>query len=242
MSSLNVIPVLMVAVVGPARYRAWRETTLGRMTERLEHDLLLGIVGPLAGRRLLDIGCGDGVLTRRVAAGGAVVTGIDADPEMVATARAATPAATISVGNADHLPFADASFDVVVANTVLCLVENRREAMAEAVRVLRPGGRLVLGELGRWSLWALKRRIKGMLGSRLWRHSRFTDARALRAELAGAGLVVEEIRGAAFYPPWDWAAWLMAPVDGRLGHVTTIGAAYIAVTALKPNPSGDGMP
>lgn len=225
------------AAIGPGRYASWRATALGSVTERLEHDLLLGMVGTLAGRRVLDIGCGDGALTGKLAAGGAIVTGIDADPEMVAAAKAA-PTATIMVAEAEHLPFAEDSFDIVVANTVLCLVGDRRAALAEAVRVLRSGGRLVLGELGRWSLWAAKRRTKGMLGSRLWRHSRFSDAHALKAELAGAGLTVGAIRGAVFYPPFNWAARLMAPVDPCLGRYTTLGAAYLAVAATKPDPSG----
>lgn len=220
--------------IGPARYASWRATRLGCITERLEHDLLLGMLGPLTGRRVLDIGCGDGVLTTRLAAGGAIVTGIDSGPEMVAAAAAVASSATIMVAEAERLPFAGGSFDMVVANTVFCLVADRRAALAEAVRVLRPGGRLVLGELGRWSLWAARRRIKGMLGSRLWRHSRFSDARSLTPELAEAGLTVGVVRGAVFYPPVDWAARLMAPVDSCLGRYITIGAAYLAAAATKP--------
>lgn len=225
-------------MIGPARYAAWRATALGSVTERLEHDLLLGMGGPLAGRRVLDVGCGDGALTGRLVAGGAIVTGIDSDPEMVSTAAAVVPSATVMVGQAEHLPFADGSFDLVVANTVLCLVDDRRAALMEAIRVLRPHGRLLIGELGRWSLWAAKRRIKGMLGSSLWRRSRFSDARSLTAELAEAGLVVGVVRGAVFYPPVGWVARLMAPLDPSLGRCTTIGAAYLAAAATKPNPSG----
>lgn len=200
--------------------------------------MLLSVAGPLAGRRVLDIGCGDGALTDRLAAGGAIVTGIDADPEMVAEAAKAAPTATVMVAKAEHLPFAGGSFDVVVANTVFCLTDARRAALSEAVRVLRPGGRLLIGELGRWSLWAAKRRIKGMLGSRLWSRSRFSDTRSLVVELAEVGLTVGVVRGAVFYPPLGWAARLMAPVDSSLGRYTTIGAAYLAVATTKPYPSG----
>lgn len=225
-------------MIGPARYASWRTTRLGGITERLEHDLLLCLAGPLTARRVLDIGCGDGALTGRLVAGGAVVTAIDSDPEMVAEAAVAAPTATIMVAEAERLPFAGGSFDIVVANTVFCLVADRSKALAEAARVLRPGGRLVLGELGRWSLWALKRRVKGMLGSRLWRRSRFSDAGSIAAELAVAGLAVGVIRGAVFYPPIGWAARLMAPIDSGIGRYTTIGAAYLAVDATKPDTSG----
>ncbi|WP_137128515.1 hypothetical protein [Roseomonas sp. HF4] len=57
-------------------------------------------------------------------------------------------------------------------------------------RVLRPGGRLVIGELGRWSLWAARDRIRGWLGSRLWRRSAFHSAADLRRAAEGAGLLV----------------------------------------------------
>lgn len=229
---------MTTATIGPGRYADWRGSTLGSMTERLEHDLLLGMAGSLAGYRVLDIGCGDGMLTGTLAATGASVTGIDADPEIVAAAAATVPSATVVMGRAESLPFADGSFDLVVANTVLCLIDDRRAALAEAVRVLRPGGRLLLGELGRWSLWALTRRIKGMLGASLWRRSQFADARSLVAELSEAGVTVGVVRGAVFYPPIGWAARLMAPVDSCLGRYTTIGAAYLAVAATKPDQSG----
>lgn len=54
-------------------------------------------------------------------------------------------------GDLNVLPFADLSFDLVTAITVLCFVPDARRAAAEMVRVLRPGGRLVLGELGWYS-------------------------------------------------------------------------------------------
>lgn len=76
-------------MIGPARYASWRATWLGGITERLEHDLLLSLSGPLTERRVLDIGCGDGALTGRLVAGGAVVTAIDSEPEMVAEAAVA---------------------------------------------------------------------------------------------------------------------------------------------------------
>ena len=60
-------------------------------------------------------------------------------------------------GRLEQLPFAAASFDVMVAVTVLCFLTDASGAVRKMARVLRPGGRLVLGELGRWSLWAMVR-------------------------------------------------------------------------------------
>ncbi|MDO8607855.1 MAG: methyltransferase domain-containing protein [Phaeospirillum sp.] len=221
-------------IIGPAHYAAWRSTPLGHITERLESEALLGLAGPLPGRRVLDIGCGDGTLSGRLVVAGANVTAIDADPDMIAAARTVTPGASFLIGDGCRLPFAEASFDLAVMNTVLCLVEGRRAALSEAVRVLRGGGRLVIGELGRWSSWAAARRIRGWLGAGLWRQAHFSSAASLADEVTAAGLMVEAVRGAVFFPPWAWAARLVAPFDPYFGRMSTFGAAYIAMAARKP--------
>jgi SAM-dependent methyltransferase len=100
-------------------------------------------------------------------------------------------------------------------------------------RVLRPGGRLVIGELGKWSTWAAARRIRAWLGSRLWRSARFRTARELRALAAEAGLATEALRGAVYYPRSALAARLLAPCDRALGRLTTFGAAFLALSAIK---------
>lgn len=105
-------------------------------------------LAPQSGENILDLGCGDGQLTELIAASGAVVTGIDASPEMVAAARARGLAA--EQGSAESLPCADQSFDAVFSNAVLHWVRGQDAMMGEVRRVLRPGGRFVaeMGGLG----------------------------------------------------------------------------------------------
>ena len=224
--------------IGPQAYAAWRATSLGALTERLEQGLMLDLLGGQAGARILDIGCGDGALVRALAARGAAAVGVDPDPAMLAVARKraaeADIPATFLEGRAESLPFPDASFDAVTAMTVLCFVPDAKGAVREMARVLRPGGRLVLGELGRWSFWAARRRLRGWLGSPTWKAARFRDAAELRQLAEAAGLKVAATRGAIFYPPIGWAARLMAPFDARLGRRATIGAAFIALAATRP--------
>ena len=145
----------------PAAYRAWRASDLGRITDRIEEELILTLTAPVAGKKVLDVGRGDGVLSVTLARQGANVTGVDVDRSMLEAARdrarGAHADATYIEGNARSLPFADGTFDVVVAITVLCFVPDAGSAVSEMARVLRPGGRLVIGELGRYSLWAAKR-------------------------------------------------------------------------------------
>lgn len=196
------------------------------------------LVGEVHGRRVLDAGCGDGVLTWTLARRGANAVGVDADPVMLEAARRAAAGAGIEAtfveAELERLPFPDASFDVVVAVTVLCFVPDPASAIPELVRVLRPGGRLVLGELGRWSTWAALRRVRGWRGSATWRAAHFRSAVELRGILEAAGLTVETARGAIFYPPIGLTARALAPIDSWLGRRTTFGAAFIALAGDKP--------
>jgi SAM-dependent methyltransferase len=95
-----------------------------------------------AGSRLLDVGCGTGRVSARAASLGALVSGVDVAPSMVAAAAARVPDGSFVVGSAEALPFADGSFDAVVANFVLLHVGRQDAALREMARVLRPGGGL----------------------------------------------------------------------------------------------------
>lgn len=200
------------------------------------------MIGDVAGLDLLDIGCGDGVLAADLAAAGAQVTGIDPDVAMLRAAaeRRAGQDIRFLQGRIEALPFPDGSFDLVTAVTVLCFVKNEATAWREMARVLRPRWRLVIGELGRWSLWALRRRIRGWLGSRLWRSAAFHSAGQLRRAAAAAGLVVNDVRGAVFHPPNAAVGGLTAGFDAQLGCLTTFGAAFIALHAHKPARPASG--
>lgn len=103
---------------------------------------LIEWLAPQAGERILDLGCGTGHLTARIAAAGAEVTGIDAAPAMVARARANYPALRFEV--ADGATFrSDSPFDAIFSNAALHWMCDAA-AVVESMRLaLRPGGRLV---------------------------------------------------------------------------------------------------
>ncbi|MPZ33694.1 MAG: methyltransferase domain-containing protein [Rhodospirillales bacterium] len=224
--------------IGPQAYAGWRATALGTITETIEQRVVLDMMGGLVGIRLLDVGCGDGALICAAAARGAIVAGVDADSTMLTAARQRMAQAgfevTLREGRVEELPFPDDSFDVVASVTVLCFVGDAERAVREMARGLRPGGRLVIGELGRWSTWAALRRVRGWLGSTTWRAARFRTPGELRTLLQQAGLSVTAIQGAIYYPPANLFARLLAPLDPWLGSLTRLGAAFIALGAVKP--------
>ncbi|MFD7833827.1 class I SAM-dependent methyltransferase [Streptomyces sp. NPDC059761] len=110
-----------------------------------ERPAMLALAGEVAGRRILDAGCGSGALSAALRERGAVVTGIDASAGMLALARRrlGDGVALHVVDLSDRLPFADGAFDDVVASLVLHYVEDWGPTLAELRRVLRPGGRLI---------------------------------------------------------------------------------------------------
>lgn len=98
------------------------------------------------GSRVLDVGCGTGVVALTAAHAGAKVTGIDLTPELLVRARENTAIAGVDVdwheGDAEALPFPDASFDVVVSQFGHMFAPRPDVAIAEMLRVLVPGGRI----------------------------------------------------------------------------------------------------
>jgi len=107
--------------------------------------ILAKIAGIGPGDRVLDVGCGTGVLAReasaRVAPAGKVI-GLDLNERMLAVARRLRPEIEWRQGNAARLPFADGSFDVVASQFMLMFLPDRVAALREMWRVLAPGGRL----------------------------------------------------------------------------------------------------
>lgn len=225
-------------VVAAQTYARWRATTLGKITERVETSVVFDLAGPLRGKRVLDVGTGDGTYAIEAAERGAIVTALDLKQEMLDAAQARATSrgveVTLQQGRAEQLPFKDASFDVVIAVTVLCFVPDAQRAVGEMARVLVPGGRVVLGELGRFSVWAAERRVRGWLGANTWRHAQFWSRADLEALAQGAGLHAANVRGAVFFPPSGIAARLVAPVEPLLTRLYAPGAAFLALAADKP--------
>lgn len=90
---------------------------------------------------ILDVGCGPGYVSAAAAERGAIPTGLDFSAEMIAIGKKMFPRIEFRQGDAQDLPFANASFDRVIANFSLLHLADPERACAEAARVLKPGGR-----------------------------------------------------------------------------------------------------
>jgi ubiquinone/menaquinone biosynthesis C-methylase UbiE len=119
--------------------------------ERASWDRILALV--LSGRGALDAldaGCGTGFLSFELAARGHRVTGIDFAPAMLAEARRKAAERDVSIrfeeADAEQLPFASGSFDLVISRHVLWTLPHPEAAIDEWIRVLRPGGRLAVAD------------------------------------------------------------------------------------------------
>ncbi len=124
---------------------------------------LLEMLGPKEGERILDLGCGTGHLTVKIAEAGAEVTGLDSSPSMIAQARQNFPALKFVLADARDFHF-DEPFDAAFSNAVLHWVHQPEAALKCVAAALKPGGRFVL-EMGvRGNVGRIRTAIEEVLG------------------------------------------------------------------------------
>jgi len=130
---------------------------------RFVAELAGGVVELLAvrsGEEILDLGCGDGALTERLVAAGAVVTGVDASPTMVAAARAR--GLRVDQTSATELRY-EAAFDAVFSNAALHWIRDASAVLRGVHRALRPGGRFVAEMGGQGNIAAIRTALQAVL-------------------------------------------------------------------------------
>lgn len=111
-------------------------------------DAVADAAGVSEGTSVLDLGCGDGAFCAFAARRGAIVHGIDIEPDAIARALEAIPGADFRLGLMESLPWPDASFDVVTAFDAVQYVLDPDLALTEAARVARPTGRIAVCKWG----------------------------------------------------------------------------------------------
>jgi SAM-dependent methyltransferase len=211
----------------------------------------LDVAGVHAGTDLLDIGCGSGLALSLAAVRGAHVSGIDIAPSLLAVARERVPAGDLREGGLDELPFSEEAFDVVLAVNALQFAFDPPAALSEVHRVLRPGGRLALGQFAapeRCESTALHHAMEALIpADRQEDHAPYalSASGALEGALRDAGLTVvldREQPGDWRYPDLDRALRGLLGSAGGARAIALVGEERVraAVTdGLAPFRKGD---
>lgn len=188
-----------------AEYDGWYQTPLGALVHSLEEEAIFSLAGPVGGQAVLDASCGTGVYALELARHGARVTATDVSAPMLALTQSKarrTGWAVVPVrASLEQLPFRSGSFELVTCVLALEFVAEPAAVLAELARVQTPGGRLVIGVLGRFSLWALWRRLKGWFRPSLWRHAHFFSRAEVSALMREAGYEELAEKPAIYFPP-----------------------------------------
>jgi ubiquinone/menaquinone biosynthesis C-methylase UbiE len=139
------------------------KTPQGRYIYSRQKELISDLVAPLAGERVLDVGCGTGENLQFFRDKWCSVTGIDSSTEMLKIAREKNgDHAELILAQAEDIPFSDNEFDIVTIINVLETANDPQKVIAEAIRVC--GGRVFIGFLNSYSFAGTKQRLKEMSG------------------------------------------------------------------------------
>jgi ubiquinone/menaquinone biosynthesis C-methylase UbiE len=221
-------------------YDAWYQTPLGSLAHTLEQEAVFALAGVKSGEQVLDIGCGTGIYTLELVRRGAQVIGVDPSIEMIRIAREKLRGAGLKghfvCGLAEALPFRSEVVDVALAVTSLCFVSRPDRAIKEMHRVIKPGGRLVVGELNRFSFWALLRRLKGLFTDTIYNQAHFWSRRELERLLGRSGFVAGDEQIVLYFPPINQKTFLKYHrlLEGILKRFLPGTGAFIAIKGEKP--------
>ena len=155
----------------PEKYEQWFTTPIGRLIRRFEGELILEMLQPSAGDRILDAGCGTGIFTMDLLQSGAEVTGLDLSLPMLKRAGEKFQDHRFRPALADirRLPFRDGVFDKIVSVTALEFIKDAHTGVDELFRVTRSGGTIVAATLNRLSPWAERRTEAGKKGHSIFK-------------------------------------------------------------------------
>ncbi len=166
----------------PEQYDLWFQTPIGSLVKKYETELILDLLKPLPGEKILDAGCGTGIFTADILEIGPEVVGLDVSLPMIKRAKSKGYAnLEILQGDMLQIPFCDGSFDKAVSITALEFIEDGKRAVRELFRVTKPKGTVVVATLNSLSSWAVRRKAKAKEGHSLFLRAIFRSPEELNS-------------------------------------------------------------
>ncbi len=211
-------------------YDSWFDSPWGRYAFSIEADLVEKALGSLEDRNILDVGSGTGRFTIALRQQSAAVFECDMDIEMLRAASKKSCAARIAC-DAAALPFADRSFDITLANTLLEFVADSEIVLEELLRVTRRGGVVAIGALNPHSPWGIAHRRE--IYEQPWRGATLRNPRNLEKLIEPYGKVA--IRSALFSPGYlRWAQPLATSLEHLGSMLSPRHGAFMVATIEVP--------
>ncbi len=220
-------------------YDEWYKTPLGSLCDKLEKDAVFSLADVKDGELVLDVSCGTGNYSLELKRRGARVIGLDISSEMLSIAKEKSEREGLKIdfirADAAMPPFKNNSFDLITSILILEFADKPDKMIEEWKNLFKPGGRIVIGFLNRYSLWALKRKLKAVFKESIWRKAKFYSADEMQKLLSDAGLRSIESREVIYFPPVENRLFLKALIlIERFGKRFLSGlGAFIAVKGEK---------
>jgi len=215
----------------PDQYDRWFTTPMGTLVKKFEGELLLDLLRPADGERILDAGCGTGVFSLEILSSGPYLIGLDISLPMLRRAgeKAKGYPFEMVLGDISNLPFRENFFDKVVSVTTFEFIEDAKGALGELFRVTKKQGGIVVATLNSLSPWASRRRAEAKKGHSLFEKAIFRSPDELRSMAPVNGVIKTAIH---FQKEDDLRAAVEIEREGSEKNLDT--GAFLAARWEKP--------
>ncbi len=189
----------------PTEYEKWYDSSLGKAYGKSLNHVLRKWLPDHPEGRIVDIGCGPGLLLEQLLPDAPNAVAVDCSPEMSHRAKyrfdqAALPYRVITA-SADTLPFPDQFAEMIITTNCLEFVDHPGHAFKEISRVLQTGGTVILGVLNRNSIWETTRKLIRPLSSAAYYDGQFYTCDDILNYAEQSNLTVDSIETAVHFPP-----------------------------------------